>query len=298
MIRIGIDPSFVEVAEWLNATHSKCVLAATSTWVQIPPSPLKPLEAWSEQNSRSSRLDCQGLSEMTTAYISYRSPSHGLLRDMSEDEFPTQLRGWDDETLNLPSSGTHLGYVWQGVPVLKTPVGGFILQAGMYFCLPGDGIVWGKGQGIVVTRLGYQGVFSIGGPIESTGRLLYIDGATDSVLIHPPRCGDPVLNALYFKPGINQTPHTHSSLRVGMIVSGQGRCVIPEHEEIPLEPGQVFVIPANQLHSFRTIDNPMVVVAFHPDSGCGPTDEVHPMILKTTVNGVSASQLEKIRTRA
>lgn len=30
-----------EVAERLNAAHSKCALAATSTWVQIPPSPFK-----------------------------------------------------------------------------------------------------------------------------------------------------------------------------------------------------------------------------------------------------------------
>ena len=29
-----------EVAEWLNAADSKFAMAATSSWVQIPPSPL------------------------------------------------------------------------------------------------------------------------------------------------------------------------------------------------------------------------------------------------------------------
>ncbi len=32
--------TYGEVAERLNAAHSKCALAETSTWVQIPPSPL------------------------------------------------------------------------------------------------------------------------------------------------------------------------------------------------------------------------------------------------------------------
>ncbi len=81
-----------------------------------------------------------------------------------------------------------------------------------------------------------------------------------------------------------------------MVVSGQGECITPD-EVIPLEPGQVFVIPAGSLHSFKTTDSPMVVCAYHPDSDYGPTHEAHPMILRTMVNGISASQLEGIRTR-
>jgi hypothetical protein len=40
----------------------------------------------------------------------------------------------------------------------------------------------------------------------------------------------------------------------------------------------------------------MVVVAYHPDSDYGPTHEAHPMINRTVVRGVPASQIESIHT--
>lgn len=200
-------------------------------------------------------------------------------------------------TLELPANATSFGFVHRGEATLKSDAGTFVLKTGMYFCLPGSGTLLGEGRGIAIARLDYQGVFSVGGPIESTGRLLYIDGARDTLLIPPVMRGDPCLNALYFPGGINQTQHSHPSLRAGMIISGQGECVTAD-EVIPLEPGQAFVIPANELHSFRTTDSPMVVVAYHPDSDCGPTHEQHPMLTKTIVDGVSAAELEGIRTRA
>ncbi len=235
---------------------------------------------------------------LNKAFVPYPL-DHGLLADLSLDEFPTQLCGFTRKvhTLDLCTNGSHFGYVHEGQVILHCASGVFTLRAGMYFSLPGSGTLFGEGQGIVITRLGYQGMFSIGGPIESTGRLLYIDGCRDSLLIPPVMKGDPCLNALYFPPGINQTPHTHPSMRIGMIVSGRGVCVTAD-EVIPLMPGQMFVIPAGGLHSFRTEDSPMVVVAYHPDSDCGPTDESHPMVNRTWINGISASQLEEIRTRA
>lgn len=231
----------------------------------------------------------------TKSFIPY-SLTHGLLADLSNDEFPTRLRGFDGGWLTLLTAGTHYGYIWEGEPILMIEAGTFQLAAGMYFSVPGEGKLLG-GKGIVITRLGYQGVFSIGGPVEPTGRLLYIDGCRDSLLIPPVMQGDPCLNALYFPDGIDQTPHTHSSVRVGMIVSGRGECITPD-ETISLKPGQVFVIPAGGLHSFRTTDSPMVVIAYHPTSETGPTHELHPMRRSTLVNGVSSSQLQEIATRA
>ncbi len=224
---------------------------------------------------------------------------HGLLADLSEEEFPNVLIAWNKGILNLASGNfaTHFGYVFKGEPVLKTSNGDFTIREGMYFSAPGSATLLGDGQGIIISCLNYQGVFSVGGPIEPEGRLRYIDGCRDSLLIPPVMKGDPCLNALYFPPGINQTPHTHPSMRIGMIVSGAGECVTAD-EVIPLVPGQVFVIPGGGLHSFRTEDSPMVVVAYHPDSDVGPTDESHPMVNRTLVNGVSASLLEEIRTRA
>lgn len=233
---------------------------------------------------------------MSKAFIPY-SLDHGLLADLSTDEFPTKLYGFDKKVQSLDTSHTYFGYIYEGQSILHCTSGVFTLKAGMYFSLPGGGVLFGNGRGIVIARLGYQGMFSIGGPVESTGRLLYIDGCRDSLLIPPVKLGDPCLNALYFPAGIQQTQHFHPSMRIGIVVSGRGEC-LTEDEVIPLEPGQVFVIPAGGLHSFRTEDSPMVVCAYHPDSDYGPTDESHPMINRTWVNGVSASQLEEIRTYA
>jgi mannose-6-phosphate isomerase-like protein (cupin superfamily) len=147
----------------------------------------------------------------------------------------------------------------------------------------------------VVSAVKYRGFFQIGGPVEAWGRLNYIDGCTDSLLVPPIMMGDPCLNLLCFPPGTNQTQHTHPSVRLGMVVSGTGKCITPDGVT-PLFPGQVFMIPAHALHSFATQDQPMRVIAYHPDSDFGATHENHPMINRTIVNGVSAALLDDIRT--
>lgn len=62
----------------------------------------------------------------------------------------------------------------------------------------------------------------VGGPIEDRGRLRYIDGCTDTLLIPPWRRGEACLNLLHLPPGIEQTMHTHPSDRAGMTVRGAG----------------------------------------------------------------------------
>ena len=223
--------------------------------------------------------------------------NHGQLTDMSHDDFPSSLLAWLDGTLRLEDKGTHFGYVHSGEATIEASIGSFTLKPGMYFSLPEEGVLSGRGQGIVITRLDYKGVFLVGGPIEDSGRLRYIDGCTDSLLVPPVLKGDPCLNALYFHRGITQTQHTHPSMRVGMIASGSGRCITPDGS-VPLTAGQIFVIPAESLHSFHTVHHPMVVIAYHPDSDFGPTHETHPMVNRTMIKGVSASRLEAIRTRS
>lgn len=120
----------------------------------------------------------------------------------------------------------------------------------------------------------------LSGVIPETGDVKYIDGCTDSLLIAPPRLGDPCLNALYFPPGVDQTFHTHPSQRLGVVLSGRGLACFND-EEAELTPGEVFFLPTDERHRFRTLDEPMVVIAFHPDSDWGPTDEEHPMINRT-----------------
>lgn len=235
---------------------------------------------------------------MNESFIPYNL-EHGLLADMSDDEFPTQLQTWKHGVIRLDDNGTHFAYVHSGNAVWNNPSSGytFTLSAGMYCSLPSSGTLWGDGEGIIITRLGYKGVFTIGGPIEETGRLRYVSGCTDSLLIPPVIEGDPCLNALYFPPHTEQVPHTHPSMRVGIVVSGEGECITEERTYL-LEPGMVFVIPAGVLHWFWTVEKPLVVVAFHPDSDTGPTHENHPMVNKTIVDGISASLLEGVRTHA
>lgn len=216
------------------------------------------------------------------------------LAENCDRQFPTAVFGWNESALSLPDNGTHFGFVQSGAAILETAAGEFRLREKMYFCVPGDFSIAG-GAGIVVTRIGFKGLFSIGGEIEETGRLRYIDGCTDTLLIAPPLLGDPCLNALYFPPHIRQTPHTHPSVRVGVVARGAGECLLAD-QKIPLRAGQAFVIAPETLHSFNTGDSEMVVVAYHPDSDFGATHENHPMINKTIVKGVSAARLAEIQT--
>jgi len=142
----------------------------------------------------------------------------------------------------------------------------------------------------------YLGLNVFGGPVEAKGRLRYIDGCSDTLLVPPVRKGDPCLNHLHFPIAIRQTRHTHPSVRTGFVYRGEGECIVPEGDPIPLRPGCVFIIPTDSLHSFNTYDRTMDVIAFHPDSDTGMTDDDHPMVNRTMVGGVSASLIDAIRT--
>ena len=206
---------------------------------------------------------------------------HGEVLETS-GELATAVRIFDRHRLELAAGDTHYFYCFRGPVALEAPAGVFPLSSGMYGSLNAAGALFGGGAGLVVSRRGYRGMFQLGGPIEKTGRLRYIDGCTDSLLVGPVVRGDPCLNHLHIPPKTRQTAHTHPSLRVGMIVRGLGSCVTPD-AEYPLEPGLVFVIEPNQLHSFVTEAHPLDVVVYHPDSDTGPTHEDHPMVNRTII---------------
>jgi quercetin dioxygenase-like cupin family protein len=135
----------------------------------------------------------------------------------------------------------------------------------------------------LVTRLGYKCQNSMGW-VEKQGRLSYIDGCTDSLLIYPPRQGDPSLNLLHFPPGIEQSRHLHPSIRIGCVIAGEGisdAWVNGQVESVPLVPGVAFCLEENELHRFRTENSSMTVIAWHPDGDWGPTDHNHTMLNRT-----------------
>lgn len=146
------------------------------------------------------------------------------------------------------------------------------------FCMSGKGVVI-ETPGTYFT----EQKFSI---IDGTcpGQLCYIDGCSNTNLVDPLRSGDPCLNYLYFPGRINQTYHTHPSIRIGFIISGKGYASVND-KEIPLNAGSIFILDRHTLHRFRTEESHMSLMVFHPDSEDGPRDEFNPMKSRTYING-------------
>lgn len=136
---------------------------------------------------------------------------------------------------------------------------------------------------VIICRHDWHGQNVYGVLVEPNGRLKYIDGCTDSLLIYPPRQGDPCVNHLHFPPGIDQTFHTHPSVRMGLVLRGRGYACLKDGE-VSLNAGDIFCVEVDELHRFRTEGEGMDIIAYHPDSDWGPTDEVHPMINRTIIN--------------
>jgi len=243
--------------------------------------------------------DLQAIPRTAVAFTGYAMKSNhpdGLVAKLDGGT----LRAFDrSATLELPAGQSHFGFMADGLGWLANE--GMYIPKGFYFSIPGGTFLHfiQPSKGVIISRPDYQSYLTMG-KIETEGRLRYIDGCTDSLLVPPVKLGDPCLNLLYFPPGINQTMHTHPSDRIGMILSGEGICDVEDAEgerSIPLTAGMLFCIHTGGHHRFRTNDQPMRVLAYHPDSDFGPTDQDHPMINRTMVNGVSARELTGIHTR-
>ena len=196
-----------------------------------------------------------------------------------------RVRAWNGSVLELSGEDTHYVLAFAGASSVALPNGTYPFTSGMFASVPGALLLngaAGNGSGLVVTHHGYRGFFQLGGPIEAKGRLRYIDGCTDSLLLAPAVLGDPCLNHLHIPAGTKQTRHVHPSVRVGVIVRGEGICVTPERE-LSLRPGLAFMIPADQRHSFCTAASSLDVVVYHPDSDTGPKHEDHPMLNRTLI---------------
>jgi len=227
-------------------------------------------------------------------------PKHGETIDASETMYPTLLTvvhgGASSALLRGDEISTTYGYVIKGSVGMRSVLGLGSLEEGGFFALPSTFEIKPSLDGVVVLiqRFGYRGQPTMG-MTEHRGRLTYIDGCSDSMLVYPARQGDPCLNYLHFPPGIDQTQHTHPSIRMGVVARGFGMAHWPGWEE-PLEVGSVFLLDEQEMHSFRTTvvttadkllaqgrTPGMDVIAFHPDSDWGPTDQNHPMRNRTYI---------------
>ena len=225
---------------------------------------------------------------------------NGLLVTYDDGVYKTELFGFvHGGTIKLPAEHTHFGIVVDGSIEVITGERIRSLESGDFFSVQGAAIIESSGRGMVNSAFGYKGFNVVGGPVEDVGRLKYIDGCTDTLLVPPVRLGDPCFNHLHFPPGITQTPHTHPSVRTGVVLRGSGVCRMPNDERKvhELVPGYAFIIKTEALHSFDTKESHLDIIAFHPDSDTGMTDDNHPMVNRTMVGGISASKLGAIRTK-
>jgi quercetin dioxygenase-like cupin family protein len=237
--------------------------------------------------------------------------THGLMADFTGTSHPSMVYAMTGGTLLIDKSplgefDSAYGVVYEGSVEVSIGERRFTVGPGEYFSVPfekaflaegisGDGK--GKAKMLVAVRLGYKSLLNIGGPVEPFGRLKYIDGCSDTLLIGPPLKGDPCLNMLRFPKGIDQTAHTHPTIRAGVILSGEGVCRTA-HGDKKLVPGSAFILYPDAIHAFSTLDTDgMALSVFHPDTDTGPSHEDHPMLNRTIVDGVSAKNLDDIRTK-
>ncbi|HPH64493.1 MAG TPA: AraC family ligand binding domain-containing protein [Kofleriaceae bacterium] len=199
--------------------------------------------------------------------------------DEVDPQWPSSAALLQNGALDIVDASGYF-YVAHGAATLETNHGTFRLATGMYGVATNGRLTIDDGLLLLAARQGYRAPLLLGGPLEATGRLRYIDGCTDTLLLAPWRKGDPCFNHLHIPAGTSQSSHVHPSLRIGIIAKGSGVCRTPQGES-PLRPGTAFVLAPQQVHCFITHDASLDVVVFHPDSDTGPTDEDHPMLNRT-----------------
>ena len=182
-------------------------------------------------------------------------------------------------SLTLSEDATYTVLATAGACALRLGEDHYPLRREHYAIATGPGTLHG-GSALVIAHAGYRGLRQLGGPLETSGRLRYVDGCTDTLLVCPPRLGEPCLNHLHIPPHTQQSEHTHPSLRLGVIARGSGLCRTPD-AELALEEGMGFYLPPELVHSFVTRESALDVFAWHPDSDFGPTDRDHPMRNRT-----------------
>ncbi|AVP96496.1 hypothetical protein C7S18_04475 [Ahniella affigens] len=215
------------------------------------------------------------------------NPNQGDSIDARDTMYPSSLVVVSGKKLFESVSDTLYGVVLSGRAQVVGRRFQFGATVGGYFCATGGVTVEADGLVVLIERLGFRGITSAG-IMEERGRLTYIDGCTSTILVAPPRLGDPVLNHLHFPAEVRQTEHVHPSIRLGVVTKGSGVAIGSNPSggakwEERLYEGSVFMIPAQERHAFHTIGSTggMDIVSYHPESDWGPTDSIHPMLTRT-----------------
>ena len=221
--------------------------------------------------------------------ILIEAPEHNEVIDQTQTMYPTKMNSIKKDIEIDEANMTAYGFLTEGQFTATTTLDTvYEIQENQYFCLKGPIKFKGKGQMFIIIRYGFNGIDQVG-MSEKNGRLSYIDGCTDTLLVSPPRLGDPCLNYLHFPIGIYQTQHLHPSIRMGIVINGKGEAFQEESVKskgwkLPLSKGCMFCLEEGEIHSFSTEGNYMDIIAYHPDSDYGPTDFNHPMLNRTYID--------------
>lgn len=220
-------------------------------------------------------------------------PQHGQEIDQIDSMYPTKMISIQDNFVIDQTIGNMYGFCTKGTFTLHAEESWTVNEDDFFTIKTSinnntEITMEEEGQLFVIIRYGFRGIDMIG-KSEKNGRLSYIDGCTDSLLVMPPRLGDPCLNYLHFPMGIDQTQHLHPSIRMGIVIGGKGEAFQkPEGKregwEEDLTKGMMFCLEEGEVHSFRTAESYMDIIAYHPDSDFGPTDTNHPMLNRTYID--------------
>jgi hypothetical protein len=207
----------------------------------------------------------------------------GTIFDQTLSMYPSRTVGHTGGEQTFKEEFTHtFGFVLSGEVMLNSPgTGEVTVREHGYFSIAGAFAMQGSGHVAMFQRIGFRGLTQIGGRVEKTGRLTYIDNCMTSILISPPRMGDPCLNLLSFPPGVEQTLHVHPTIRLGLVAGGSGKCISPGRPDVPLRPGETFVLGEAYPHCFHSHAEGLLIMAYHPETDVGPTDQKSPMLSRT-----------------
>jgi mannose-6-phosphate isomerase-like protein (cupin superfamily) len=216
--------------------------------------------------------------------------------ELVDQEYPTSVLLPAGDVVQVADGDSAYGMVAKDEVTISSMNRRQVLNGGMYFSIAGPARIEDL-KGFVCLKHAYTCLNTFGGPIEQRGRLKYIDGCSDTLLLSPTVFGDPCLNLLYAPAGINQTAHSHPSVRVGLVIGGRGICCLDDGSRFNLDLGSVFVLPAGEVHSFHTTNASLQIVVYHPESNFGPNDSAHPMVNRTEIDGVSVAGDARYQTR-
>lgn len=198
---------------------------------------------------------------------------NGDLFDLSNTQFPSKVYAFDGmDAIYYHQNCSYYGYVFEGSVTIKYKKEDFTVKKGMYFSLPKELNIQGEGKAFIIEHYDHSCFFQIGGPVEEKGRIECEYNRSNSLLIAPTELHQPCLNLLQIHKNQENLPfHTHQEYRIGMVVEGFGYFATNDNR-IPLEKGEIFILPANLAHRLEAPKNSenFLIISYHPKSQVNP----------------------------